>query len=208
MTNFLTCMKLYRRTSTALHRFIFTESSLRKSHYETLDIPSSASQKEIRDAYIEKSKLCHPDNDPSDPALHQKFLAVQQAYDALSSEVKRQEYDVRRSWDATTSSNRGPHHRPSSTQQPHRTRDAFWTDPEYERRERVKKRDSVGRRTRHFILFSVLLGTAFSFTCIYVIVRYKQYERLFIQEKEKYIQERARVLVNQMDVTDKSRKND
>ena len=59
MTNFLTCMKLYRRTSTALHRFISTESSLRKSHYETLDIPSSASQKEIRDAYIEKSKVCN-----------------------------------------------------------------------------------------------------------------------------------------------------
>ena len=59
MTNFLTCMKLYRRTSTTLHRFISTESSLRKSHYETLDIPSSASQKEIRDAYIEKSKVCN-----------------------------------------------------------------------------------------------------------------------------------------------------
>jgi len=201
MTNFLTCMKLYRRTSTALHRFISTESSLRKSHYETLDIPSSASQKEIRDAYIEKSKLCHPDNDPSDPTLHQKFLAVQQAYDALSSEVKRQEYDVRRSWD-----------RPSSTQQPHRTRDAFWTDPEYERRERVKKRDSVGtvklfgyefdrRRTKHFILFAFFLWTSIGFTFTYVLVRYKQYERL-------YIQERARRLKNQLDEMDKSRKSD
>ena len=59
MTNLLTRIKFYRRTSTALHRFIFTETSLRKSHYEILNIPSSASQKEIRDAYIEKSKVCN-----------------------------------------------------------------------------------------------------------------------------------------------------
>jgi len=215
MTNLLTRIKFYRRTSTALHRFIFTETSLRKSHYEILNIPSSASQKEIRDAYIEKSKLCHPDNDPSDPGLHRKFLAVQEAYDALSSEAKRREYDVRRSWDATTSSNHAPHYRPappSSTQQPHRTRDAFWTDPEYERRERVKKRDFArtvnlfgyefdGKRTKSFLLFALFLWTAFSFTYAYVVIKYRQLERL-------YIQDQARMLVDRMDETDKSRKSD
>ena len=38
-------------------RDLSTSSNLNKSHYETLGVPSSASKKEIRDAYIEKSKV-------------------------------------------------------------------------------------------------------------------------------------------------------
>jgi len=88
----------------------------------------------------------------------------------------------------------------------------FWTDPEYERRERVKKRDFArtvnlfgyefdGKRTKSFLLFALFLWTAFSFTYAYVVIKYRQLERL-------YIQDQARMLVDRMDETDKSRKSD
>ena len=39
------------------------------------------------------AQLCHPDLNPSDESLHKKFLAVQEAYDVLSCDVKKREYD-------------------------------------------------------------------------------------------------------------------
>jgi len=94
MRNLLGIVRILRLPSSPFFsRDLATSSNLNKSHYETLGVPSSASKKEIRDAYIEKSKLCHPDNDPLDSTLHVKFLAVQEAYDILSTDAKRKEYD-------------------------------------------------------------------------------------------------------------------
>jgi len=129
-------------------RDLSTSSNLNKSHYETLGVPSSASKKEIRDAYIEKSKLCHPDNDPSDSTLHVKFVAVQEAYDILSTDAKRKEYD----FSVKNFCQNRAHPRSSAEypyqqapgwsqqqQQPFGSGDpfgnkkarAFWTDPDY-----------------------------------------------------------------------------
>jgi len=94
MRNLLGIVRISRLPSSPFFsRDLATSSNLNKSHYEILGVPSSASKKEIRDAYIEKSKLCHPDHDPLDSTLHVKFLAVQEAYDILSTDTKRKEYD-------------------------------------------------------------------------------------------------------------------
>lgn len=95
MTKLVSSAKLAGCSSMIVRRFFSAHaSSTRKSHYETLNVTANASKKEIRDAYIKKSKLYHPDNDPSDPSLHEKFVAIQEAYDVLSSDQKRREYDM------------------------------------------------------------------------------------------------------------------
>jgi len=95
MMNLVTRVKFAGCNSMIVRRFFSARaSSTRKSHYETLNVTANASKKEIRDAYIQKSKLYHPDNDPSDPSLHEKFVAIQEAYDVLSSDQKRREYDI------------------------------------------------------------------------------------------------------------------
>lgn len=63
-------------------------------HYKTLGVDAGATLKEIKTAYIEKSKLYHPDSNPLNPKLHNKFLEVQEAYKVLSSHRQRNEYDV------------------------------------------------------------------------------------------------------------------
>lgn len=57
--------------------------------YDTLDIKRSATQKEIKEAYREKSKLHHPDKGGNGKA----FGAIAKSYDILSDIHKRKRYD-------------------------------------------------------------------------------------------------------------------
>ncbi|MXV63172.1 DnaJ domain-containing protein [Natronorubrum sp. JWXQ-INN-674] len=60
--------------------------------YDLLDIPSDASQDEIKDAYREQVRVYHPDLNDDDRARAQ-FTAVKKAYDILGDPVERQAYD-------------------------------------------------------------------------------------------------------------------
>jgi len=48
--------------------------------YELLDVPSNASQSEIKKAYYTKAKQNHPDRHPNDPDAHSKFQKIGEAY--------------------------------------------------------------------------------------------------------------------------------
>jgi Ca-activated chloride channel homolog len=63
------------------------------NHYARLGVPRDASPVEIRNAYHDAAKRLHPDVNP-DPAAMDFFLAIQEAYEILSSPEKRQEYDA------------------------------------------------------------------------------------------------------------------
>ncbi|SFC36830.1 DnaJ domain-containing protein [Halobiforma haloterrestris] len=60
--------------------------------YDLLEIPSDASQDEIKEAYREKVRVYHPDVNDDDRARAQ-FTAVKKAYDILGDPVERQAYD-------------------------------------------------------------------------------------------------------------------
>jgi len=52
-------------------------------HYKVLGITTSATKKQIKEAYLEKCKLYHPDKHPGNKVMHEKFVKIKQAYDAL-----------------------------------------------------------------------------------------------------------------------------
>lgn len=63
--------------------------------FNVLGIDSGASTAEIRRAYLEKAKECHPDANPDDNDAHEKFQQVQWAYDKVSSaEFKVAEFEL------------------------------------------------------------------------------------------------------------------
>ena len=62
-------------------------------YYQTLGISRSASQKEIQKAYRDLARKYHPDMNPDDESAKTKFKEVQHAYDILSDEGKRGQYD-------------------------------------------------------------------------------------------------------------------
>ncbi|KAM8962324.1 dnaJ homolog subfamily A member 3, mitochondrial isoform 2-T2 [Pelodytes ibericus] len=63
-------------------------------YYQILGVPRNASQKEIKRAYIELAKKYHPDKNKDDPEAKTKFSQLGEAYEVLSDEVKRKQYDA------------------------------------------------------------------------------------------------------------------
>ena len=76
-------------------RSIHTAScDLNRTHYEVLDIPRTATQKEIKDAYLDLSKKLPPDMDTSKSSL-EEMMMVNAAYSILSKPNERRDYDRR-----------------------------------------------------------------------------------------------------------------
>lgn len=63
-----------------------------KDYYKILDVPKGASQKEIKKAYYQLAKKYHPDTN-KDAEAAKKFQEVSEAYECLSDDSKRKQYD-------------------------------------------------------------------------------------------------------------------
>jgi len=63
-----------------------------KSLYETLDVSTDASAEEIKKAYRRLARKYHPDIN-KDAGAEEKFKEINAAYEILSDEQKRQQYD-------------------------------------------------------------------------------------------------------------------
>ena len=61
--------------------------------YEILGVSKNASQSEIKSAYRKLAVKYHPDKNPDDKAAEEKFKKITAAYDVLSDETKRRQYD-------------------------------------------------------------------------------------------------------------------
>lgn len=62
--------------------------------YSVLGVPPMATEQEIRKAYRRLCLECHPDRNPGDPRAEERFKEVSVAYGILSSDEKRQVFDM------------------------------------------------------------------------------------------------------------------
>ena len=67
----------------------------KSDHYAALGLASSATLADVKKAFRQKASFYHPDRNAADDAA-QRFRAVQEAYDVLSDDAKRQAYDDNR----------------------------------------------------------------------------------------------------------------
>jgi molecular chaperone DnaJ len=61
--------------------------------YQTLGVPKNASPDDIKKAFRKLARQYHPDKNPGDKAAEDRFKEVNQAYETLSDQKKRKEYD-------------------------------------------------------------------------------------------------------------------
>uniref|UniRef100_A0A3B5AF58 DnaJ homolog subfamily A member 3, mitochondrial-like n=1 Tax=Stegastes partitus TaxID=144197 RepID=A0A3B5AF58_9TELE len=66
----------------------------KQDFYEVLGVSRTASQKDIKKAYYQLAKKYHPDTNPDDPEAKEKFAKLAEAYEVLSDEVKKRQYDA------------------------------------------------------------------------------------------------------------------
>jgi molecular chaperone DnaJ len=65
----------------------------KRDYYEVLEISRTAEAAEIKSAYRKLARKFHPDVNPGDPTAEEQFKEVQEAYEILSDDQKRQVYD-------------------------------------------------------------------------------------------------------------------
>lgn len=68
-------------------------SSKKRDYYEVLGVSKDASLNDIKLAYRRLARKLHPDLNKTDPKAKEKFIELQEAYEVLSDENKRQNYD-------------------------------------------------------------------------------------------------------------------
>lgn len=65
-----------------------------KDYYEILGVSKDASADDIKKAFRQLAKKYHPDMNKDDPSAAEKFKEVNEAYQVLGDETKRQQYDT------------------------------------------------------------------------------------------------------------------
>lgn len=65
----------------------------KKDYYELLGVSRTATPEEIRKAFRNLALKHHPDRNPGNKEAERTFKQISQAYDVLSDEVKRKQYD-------------------------------------------------------------------------------------------------------------------
>lgn len=86
-----------------------------RSYYAILEVDSSASSKEIKQAFRRLSKQYHPDMNQGNTAYQHKLFDVIKAYEVLGNEVERKAYDLTLFRTQSTTTERTQTARPTQT---------------------------------------------------------------------------------------------
>ncbi|MEU9128047.1 molecular chaperone DnaJ [Kitasatospora sp. NPDC048540] len=74
-----------------------TKDYVEKDYYKVLGVPKDASSAEIKKTYRKLAREFHPDANKGDTKAEDRFKDISEAYDVLSDDKRRKEYDEARS---------------------------------------------------------------------------------------------------------------
>src|SRR5438045_4726170 len=68
--------------------------AIKRDYYEVLGVGRGATAEELKRAYRKLALLYHPDRNNGDPQAEARFKEINEAYEVLSDQSKRQRYDT------------------------------------------------------------------------------------------------------------------
>lgn len=69
-------------------------------HYHILGVPPEATDEEIRAAFKKLAVIYHPDKNPDNPEMEERFKEINEAYQVLSNPYRKARYDLLRNYGA------------------------------------------------------------------------------------------------------------
>lgn len=137
----------------------------RQNHYEILEIERNASLEQVKNAFIKKSKLFHPDRHHGDQNMNDKFVMINEAYRVLSDPEQRALYNLDLNKDAGGSNTFHTVHRSRDYRSPYEKVKGFTTDwSDYYstygggKAERDMRRDADSRFWKEYMEFKKRYG--------------------------------------------------
>ncbi|KAB1251302.1 DnaJ-like protein subfamily C member 4 [Camelus dromedarius] len=175
-------------------RFFATAARQRSgpsNYYELLGVHPGASTEEVKRAFFSKSKELHPDRDPGNPALHNRFVELSEAYQVLSHEQSRRSYDHQLRWATSPKSPGTTAHARSA----HQTHSSSWTPPNaqyWAQFHGVRPQGPESRQQQHkhnqrvlgYCLMIMLAGMVLHYVAFRKL---EQMHRSFMDEKDRII---------------------
>ncbi|XP_076971986.1 dnaJ homolog subfamily C member 4 isoform X2 [Tamandua tetradactyla] len=160
------------------------------NYYELLGVHPGASAEEVKRAFFTKSKELHPDRDPRNPALHSRFVELNEAYRVLSREQSRHSYDHQLRWASppkspgTTAHPRPASHTHSSWEPPNAH---YWAQFHGVRPQGPESRQQQHKHNQRVLGYCLLLMLAGMGLHYAAFRKLEQMHRNFMDEKDRVI---------------------